>query len=292
MAHSSYALDLLFTPDSGTLISAGMDNVIKLWSVPDWKLTHVFEGHANSVNSLALSPDGQTLASGSTDASVKLWFLPESRVLADLRDRKKTVACVRYSPDGERLTAGWYGGRAVVWTASGEEVVGIKAGQENLSAVTFVQTGETAGQAARKTLATAGLGGDIALWALPDGKQLFKLSGHQTAVVSMASIDGGRTLVSLGYEGTIRFWDVSSGQVVRTHAVEGPRARGLALSPDERTVAIGQEGQVRVRSVDDWATLAELPVGTRAVNGMAFSPDGHWLAVGAADGRIRVWELE
>jgi WD40 repeat protein len=34
-AHSSYVLGLLFTHDSRTLVSSGMDNVVKLWSVPD-----------------------------------------------------------------------------------------------------------------------------------------------------------------------------------------------------------------------------------------------------------------
>jgi len=34
-AHSSYVLELLFTHDSQTLVSAGMDNAVKLWSVPE-----------------------------------------------------------------------------------------------------------------------------------------------------------------------------------------------------------------------------------------------------------------
>ena len=33
-AHSSYVLELLFTRNSQTLVSAGMDNVVKLWPVP------------------------------------------------------------------------------------------------------------------------------------------------------------------------------------------------------------------------------------------------------------------
>ena len=33
-AHSSYVLELLFTRNSRTLVSACMDNVVKLWSVP------------------------------------------------------------------------------------------------------------------------------------------------------------------------------------------------------------------------------------------------------------------
>jgi len=52
------------------------------------------------------------------------------------------------------------------------------------------------------------------------------------------------------------------------------------------------ESKVQLWSVEDWALEAELPISTKAVNGMAFSPDGSWLAVGAADRRIRVWEIE
>ena len=65
-AHANYALGLVFTPDSGTLISSGMDAAIKLWSVADWGLVRTLEGHEKSVNSIALSPGGKRLASGST----------------------------------------------------------------------------------------------------------------------------------------------------------------------------------------------------------------------------------
>jgi WD40 repeat protein len=281
-AHSSYVIDLLFTPDGKTLISAGMDNIVKLWSVPDWHAVDTWEGHEKSVNTLALSPDGGTLATGSTDATVKLWSFPEGKVLHTLTDRKKTVAHVCMRADGVQWAAGWYGGRATVWTLDGQEVVGVRASKKNLSAVAFC---------AGDVLATAGLGDDIALWSLPTGDPLGTLSGHRIAVLALAAIDEGRTLVSLGYEQAIRFWEVKSGQMVRSHVLAGTGARAMRFSPDERTLALGLEGRVQLWSVADWALRAELPVGTKALYGSAFSPDGRWLAVGAADGKIRVWAL-
>jgi WD40 repeat protein len=65
----------------------------------------------------------------------------------------------------------------------------------------------------------------------------------------------------------------------------------MAFSTDEQIVALSMEGMVQLRSVEDWELRAELPISTRAVNGVAFSSDGQWLAVGAADGKIRIWEL-
>lgn len=288
-AHGSYVIDVVFTPDSGTLISAGMDSLVKLWSAPDWRPLGTWTGHARSVNSLALSPGGDRLATSSTDATVKLWSISKGEVLHTLTDRKKTAARVCWNGDGTWVGAGWYGGRATVWTADGEAVVGIKAGKQNLIGVAFC-----GGDQGSAFLATAGLGGDIALWALPSGEPLFVLSGHQTAVMALVSIHEGRTLVSVGYEGACTFWDVASGRVERSYELTGSGAQGtraVTFSPDEQAVALSLESRVELRSVEDWALLEELPVDTKVIYGCAFSPDGRLLAAGAADGKIRVWAL-
>jgi WD40 repeat protein len=240
------------------------------------------EGHANSVNSIALSPDGNTLATGSTDATLRLWSFPDGRVLRTLRDRKKTVAAVRMSLDGEWVAAGSYGGRVMIWTLSGKDVVDIKASQKNLSSVAFSPD--------VKMLATAGLGDDILLWSLPSGTSLATLSGHRIAVGSLTFVGEGRFLVSLGYEQTIKFWNTETWQAARTLR-PAAGVRGMAFSPDEKTIALSMESKVQLWSAEDWALRAELPISTKAVNGMAFSPDGRWLAVGAADGMIRIWDM-
>ncbi|MEA3441380.1 MAG: hypothetical protein U9R58_13975 [Chloroflexota bacterium] len=78
-AHTSQVSDVLFTQDTKTLLSAGVDNLIKLWSVPDWDEAAVFDGHEKSVNALALSPDQTVLLSVSMDRSVRLPSILEQR---------------------------------------------------------------------------------------------------------------------------------------------------------------------------------------------------------------------
>ena len=282
-AHDNYVIDTLFSPDSQILVSSGMDGLIKLWTAPDWTLAGTLEDHANSVNSLSLSPDGRTLASGSTDATVKLWSLPEGQVLHTLRDRKKTVSTVKVSADGAWVAAGSYGGRAAVWTLDGEPVAGIKASKQNLAAIALSPDS--------RCLATAGLGDDIKLWALPSGKQIGTLAGHKTAVTFLSFIENGRTLASLGYERTLRFWDAASWRPARVIDFEGAGVRSLAFSPDEGTLALSLDGKVKFRSVADWTLLGELPLSSKVAYGLAFSPDGQWFAAGSADGRIRIWQV-
>jgi WD40 repeat protein len=98
-------------------------------------------------------------------------------------------------------------------------------------------------------------------------------------------------MVSLGYEQMIKFWDTETWREARTVQSSGLGVRGLAFSPDEKTMALSVESAVQLWSVDDWMLQAELPVSTKVVNGMAFSPDGRWLAAGAADKKIRIWGL-
>ena len=282
-AHDSYVLDLQFTRDSGTLVSSGMDNVVKLWSVANWMSTATFTGHKNSVNSFSLAPDEQTLATGSSDQTVRLWSFPEGEILHTLQDRKKTVAAVAVAPNGAWVGAASYGGRAAIWTLDGEPLVGIKVSGRNVTSLAFSSD--------CRTLAVGGLGDDVTLWSLPAGERLGTLTGHQTAVGSLSLENDGRWMASLGYEGTLKLWDTVSWELVHSLDPGVPAVRGFCFSRDAKILAIRAESMVQLWSVDGWTLMHEIPVSTKVVSALAISPDRSLLAIGGADKRIRIWQM-
>jgi WD40 repeat protein len=282
-AHESYVLGLKFTADSQTLVSCGMDNVVKLWSAGSWEHIRTLKGHAHSVHTMALAPDEKTLVTGSSDKTVKLWSFPKGKQIKTLQDRKQVVSAVQISDDGEWIAAVSYGGRAMLWTMGGKPVVGIKANPKNLSSVAFSPD--------KKLLATCGLGDKISLWYLPTGALAAELKGHKTAVMHVRFVQDGRYLVSLGYEQTLKFWDTNSWKESRVLKPEVPSARGIVFSDDERLAALLLEGRVDIMSVSDWTKVQEYTMAPKSVASAAFSPDGKWLAVGAADRKIRIWPM-
>ena len=282
-AHTSYVISLLFTQDSNTLVSSGMDNLIRLWKAPSWELIASYESHENSVNSLSLSPDERILASGSSDSTVKLWSFPNGDLLHTLRDRKKTVSSVQISHNGAWIAAGSYGGRVMIWTLAGEDVVGFKANQKNLSSVAFSPDD--------RYLATSGLGDDISIWTLPAGDKNVTLTGHKTAVGSLKFFLSHPYMISMGYEGSIKIWNTQDWKEALSFSTNVRSARGCSVSPNEEFVAINSEGMVQLWKIESQQLVAELPVSTKVVSSMAFSHDGQLFAIGGADRKIRIWEL-
>jgi WD40 repeat protein len=162
-------------------------------------------------------------------------------------------------------------------------VVGIVASKKNLSSVAFSPDA--------KFLATAGLGDQIFIWDLPSGESVASLSGHEIAVGSLCFIEGGKTLISLGYEQSIKFWDTSKWEETKTVKSNEPGARGLLISTDESKAAISLESKVQIWNLTDWQKIEELPVGTKVISAMAHSPDGKWFAIGGADKKVRIWKF-
>jgi WD40 repeat protein len=73
LGHSAPVYAVAFTPDSSVLVSAGLDRVIRFWSLPGGELLGGLEWHVGTVRGLAFSPDGALLTSAGSDGLVHLW---------------------------------------------------------------------------------------------------------------------------------------------------------------------------------------------------------------------------
>jgi WD40 repeat protein/serine/threonine protein kinase len=119
------------------------------------------------------------------------------------------------------------------------------------------------------------------------------LRGHSGAVYHAEFSADGRTLVSCGEDGTVRFWEVASGRPLRTIAAHATEVNGAAFSPDGHTLAtVGDDGTIKLWSVETGAAQATIRAHQGDAIAVRFTPDGRRLvSAGRDDCRLKLWDL-
>ncbi|KJR81480.1 mitochondrial division protein 1 [Sporothrix schenckii 1099-18] len=76
-AHQDAVTAIDFDAPFGTLVSAGMDDTVRVWDLNAGRCIGLLEGHTASVRTLQV--EDNILATGSADATIRLWDLSRSR---------------------------------------------------------------------------------------------------------------------------------------------------------------------------------------------------------------------
>lgn len=103
--HRGTVLSIAFSRDNQRVVTACEDGKIRIWSVPDWKLTQTLGGHEGPAHWAEFSPDGKWLASGGEDKTVRVWAAGDGKLVQTIDDAQAPVLTVAFSPNGEYLAA-------------------------------------------------------------------------------------------------------------------------------------------------------------------------------------------
>ena len=125
-----------------TVLSGGLDGLIRVWNLDTGRAIQSFAGHAGGVIALALSPDGKTAVSVGDDGVIKLWDVREGRELMALAGHAGDIRALAFSPDGALVIGGGWDKTVRLWNAATGRLFQSFSGHDGaIRAVAFARNG-------------------------------------------------------------------------------------------------------------------------------------------------------
>ena len=293
---SSSVTSVSFSPDGKRVASARRSGEVGIWDTTTGELIQSFREHrATWLNSIAFSPDGKTIA-GVDEQGLMMMNLEEGTSRWVNYSNNDWQTSVAFSPNGMFLANAGYEGVQLRNPKTGELIDRpLKGVNGGVGAITFSPDS--------KTLA-GGHGSVLRLWDIETQEPIGqRMTGHSSFIMSVAFSPDGKILASASDDGTVRRWNVATGEAIgepivgeRMEGYEG-RTRSVAFSPNGKVLASGGNNDIpRLWDAKTGEAIGELGVyssdfGANTVLSVAFSPDGTRLASASSGKYIQIWDI-
>uniref|UniRef100_A0A8C4ITW3 Apoptotic protease-activating factor 1 n=1 Tax=Dicentrarchus labrax TaxID=13489 RepID=A0A8C4ITW3_DICLA len=296
-------------PTSNLLAIAFSNYAVELWDLESNKKMADCSGHLSWVQRVQFSPDGSQLLSCSDDQTVRLWepkkvhtssavhlkrdsdvLFSDEEIIVSAADNCNRLQC------GCKLFFLFMWILVVLMFLSFFQVLEVPSGKllatllghtKTVLHCQFSQNGQT--------LITSSEDTTIRVWKWQSG-ECKVLQGHKEQVRCFALLSNSPAetrLLSWSFDGTVKMWDIESGEKLQD--IEAHRGAILSchVSPDGCLFATtSADKTAKLWHCESWQCVHTLSGHQDCVRSCRFSWDSRRLATGDDNGEIRIWNVK
>ena len=200
--HISPVRGVLVSPRHPYLFSVGEDKQVKCWDLEYNKVIRNYHGHQSGIYCLDMHPTIDVLITGSRDSTARVWDIRTKAQVHCLSGHTNTVASISCQSAEPQVVTGSHDATVKLWDlAAGKAVVTLTNHKKSVRA-TLIHPREYSFISAATD--------SMKIWKCPEGRFLRNVEGHN-AVINCLALNQDNVLVSGGDNGSLHFWDWSSG---------------------------------------------------------------------------------
>jgi WD40 repeat protein len=277
-----YVVDLAWSPDGAALAIAGGEGKVALARVraDAVELQNVGE-HLLGTLALAWQPHGKLFATAGQDGAVALWNADGRQVLR-WKPAPAATQALAWSPTGDLLATA-AGKSVALWSSTGERIHAFPPAAATAVALAFDKPGADLGVA---------LNGEISVHRVEKSQYETRRFKWPAACLTVNFTANGRFLASGMADGTLHFWNRSTGKDSQMRGYDG-KVELVAFSDNSRWLASCTGNEIVL-----WDFTGKGPEGTRPivlsghtdrVGCFAWQPGGEHFVSGGRDWRLNLW---
>jgi WD40 repeat protein/transcriptional regulator with XRE-family HTH domain len=243
--HRKLVCGVAWSPDGQWIASGGWDRAIRIWNATSGACSQIFHDPNNPdtvFNGVAWSFDGRYLACGSDIGGVQVWDVAERHLLWGGRKQPIWIDDVAWSSNGTYVASTGDDGCVYLWNSSDGTLAQRWPGHQDVGrCIVWSPDGS-------KLASCGGVAehGELFVWDLHNASRI-QIFAHPDIVHTVAWSLTGDLLISGCSDGTLRWWEVASGNCVRTQQAHQGTLQSLRRSPDGRWLAsCGDDGAIKI----------------------------------------------
>jgi WD40 repeat protein len=276
-----YVADLAWSPDGKQLAVAGGEGKVALADAEARSLVVIGE-HMLGTLALAWQPHAKRFATAGQDGSVALWDAAGGREFLRWKPAVSATQALAWSPDGDVLATA--AGKSVsLWSAQGEKIHAFAPAANSAVALAFDRPGTDLGVA---------LNGEIAVHRIEKSRYESRRYKWPAPCLTVNFSGNGRFLASGMADGTLHFWNRSTGKDSQMRGYDG-RVQVVSWSDNSKYLASCTGNELVLWDFSGRGPEGSKPLvlsgHTDRVDSLAWQPGGEHLVSGGRDWRLVLW---
>ncbi|HKU89575.1 MAG TPA: hypothetical protein VJP84_07260 [Steroidobacteraceae bacterium] len=277
-----YVVDLAWSPDGKQLALAGGEGRVALATVGEKISIATLGEHVLGTLALAWQPHGKRFATAGQDGAVALWDAAEARQHKRWKPGVGATQSLAWSPVGDVLATA-AGKSVTLWSAEGDKIHSFAPAASTAVAVAFDRPGTDLGVA---------LNGELAVHRIEKSRFETRRYKWPAACLTVNFSGNGRFLASGMADGTLHFWNRSTGKDSQMRGYDG-KVQLVAWSDNSKYL-----GSCTGNDMVLWDFSGKGPEGSRPlvlsghtdrVDAFAWQTGGEHLLSGGRDWRLVLW---